>query len=305
MDEGAHMSPRLGHSKHNIRPTHASTTDATARTGRANEAAPLGLSHGHNTPYLLRIALGAQWTSLERHAVKAKDAPKLGKRGSIRTFSKKSQSRLRQTLAQVQREPKATLPLFVTMTYHQPPVDGGARIYSDMEALWKRLRRRHQDASAIWKLELQRRGVPHFHLIVFGVGYLSRHWLAYSWQQIVDPNDYDLYRAGTQVQRARSWGHVSAYLEKYIAKKDKVCLLHPLGRYWGVLSRESLRTCVVARPITRAEYLYLRRVYSRYLSTKIGRRPNLYGEAGLWVKLPFPDLTRLFALTLTSGAPTV
>jgi hypothetical protein len=51
------------------------------------------------------------------------------------------------------------------------------------------LRREFSGCSAIWKLEPQKRGAPHFHLLVWGIAFLHYQRLARRWFEIVGSND--------------------------------------------------------------------------------------------------------------------
>jgi hypothetical protein len=59
---------------------------------------------------------------------------------------------------------------------------------------------------AIWKLELQDRGAPHFHLLIFGLRYLPAALLARRWYEIVGSGDVNHLSAGTSVLGAFASG---------------------------------------------------------------------------------------------------
>jgi len=116
--------------------------------------------------------------------------------------------------------------------------------------------------AAIWKLEFQRRGAPHYHILMMippgraragiGAGLPFRAWLSYVWSLIVGhPDDEERARhrrAGTNVDlaeglRARDPKRVAAYFTKHGAASAKeyqhivpVAWWGPgdgPGRFWG------------------------------------------------------------------------
>src|SRR6185503_11803793 len=93
--------------------------------------------------------------------------------------------------------------LFVTLTYpKQFPSDPGS-YRSHLASFFKRLKRAFPTFSAIWKLEFQKRGAPHYHVLIFGVPFLAKEWLSRCWYAIARSGDERHFRAGTQVQRVK------------------------------------------------------------------------------------------------------
>jgi hypothetical protein len=190
------------------------------------------------------------------------------KRGKVCGLSAGSRRRLQRRLASINRD-VAGLPLFVTLTYPGEWSDDGRVWKRDLKAWWKRLRRRWPGASAVWRLEFQRRGAPHYHLLLFGVPSLPVKWLARSWYEVVGSGDERHLLAGTQVQRVKSWRGVAAYASKYMAKVGGgPAVALDVGRVWGVLGGEHLPVLVVDVLTTFGEFFKLRRVLRRYLARR-------------------------------------
>lgn len=197
-----------------------------------------GLSLGHSSPYgHADFYLGGQSITVVRPKRFKQGAYGGGKRGEVKTFSNKSRRRLFQKMGRLQ---KRALPLFVTLTY---PMDFPSARASkrDLDALWKRVIRRFPHSAAIWKLEPQKRGAPHFHLLIWGIEYAHLVlWIKNAWYEVVNSGDEKHLRAGTRVEVIRSWRGALSYASKYIGKvdPDRGDWDQP-GRFWGVLGRDN------------------------------------------------------------------
>jgi hypothetical protein len=159
-------------------------------------------------------------------------------RGKIKGFSKASRRRLMRKLAVLD---KNKLPQFMTLTY--------PKIYPLQSEVWKyqldkfikRMKYRFPDFCAIWKLEFQKRGAPHFHLLVWGLPPANHIYNLVSklWFDVVGSGDEKHLKAGTQIQKIRSWKGVMAYASKYMGKEIDGADLE-VGRFWGVVNADLL-----------------------------------------------------------------
>lgn len=162
----------------------------------------------------------------------------LSERGAIQAFSYSSRSRLMRKIAQIK---KHHLPLFVTLTYHNDFPTEFTEYKRHLDVFFKRLRRAFPKFGAIWKLEFQKRGAAHYHILLFGVDY-ARAWdrIPEMWNDIVAPDDMEhlLFHLGELpesvpcVQEIQSWRGVRAYASKYLCKLDTTT--DNTGRFWGV-----------------------------------------------------------------------
>jgi len=164
--------------------------------------------------------------------------------------------------------------LAVTLTY--------PGIYAAEAETWKRhldnfsheFRRRFPGSWFFWKLEPQRRGAPHFHLIgSVGGGRLNifflRQFIAETWFRIVGSGDERHLNAGTQADYINdSFGKVRAYVCKYVGKRSGSDLPQwaTPGRFWGIIGRKNLPTatcCQVLLP--RDAFFKLRRLVRKWM----------------------------------------
>jgi hypothetical protein len=164
--------------------------------------------------------------------------------------------------------------LFVTLTYpRQFPSDPG--IYTrDLDTFSKRLRRTFPHSSALWKLEFQQRGAPHYHLLVMGVPFLARAWLSRAWFAVVNSGDDKHLRAGTQVQRCHSARKACAYAAKYVAKVSDCVPVWHTGRFWGAIGRRSLPAHRQQWRMDRRGHARLSRVIRHLVSSRSKRTPT-------------------------------
>lgn len=182
-----------------------------------------------------------------------------GRRGKVAAFSAASRLRLMQKMATI-KPVRNFHALFITLTYGQDyPSPTLAKRHLDN--FLKRLRRRWLYVSGFWRLEFQKRGAPHFHLVLFGVPFMHKSDIAKWWgatigRQFWDTSADEIREPFTRIEAIRSHRQCAYYVSKYVAKHgeggfncnayltadDK--FIHPqtgevsdsIGRYWGVIN---------------------------------------------------------------------
>jgi hypothetical protein len=218
-----------------------------------------------------------------------------GKRSSIKGFSNSSRRRLLETIATVKKD--AQLPLFVTLTYPSkfPTVERAKR---DLKVFIQRFNRKFPSAGAIWKLEPQERGAPHYHLLVWGCKKIQLlSFVVNNWYEIAGDGDKNHYLfhlgalKGSQpcVSEVRSWRGVWAYAAKYLGKTFEVADWGKLwtGRFWGVISRENIP--VGNKRILQVDYkkvITIMRYQRRFMNMRKSRDYNslkTFCDADQWV----------------------
>lgn len=187
----------------------------------------------------------------DRPRPKKKKSCRGGKRDKIKGFSRSSRRRLMRELAKVLR---SCLPLFLTLTYPSEYPSEYRVWKAQLRAFYKRIRRRWPRAAWFWRLEFQKRGAPHFHLLMWGVPYHEelKAWVSNAWYEVVASGDIKHLRAGTNVQKVRSWKHMMAYASKVVGKvligevgKDGQAPDIEVGRWWGVEGAEDIPWAVL------------------------------------------------------------
>lgn len=161
-----------------------------------------------------------------------------GIRGEIKGgFSRQSRQRLFKLLNSI-REDAYRKALFVTLTYKRTHVEP-EEAKRNLRAFVASLRRRNANCSGIWKLEFQKRGSPHYHVIIFA-RWLDHRWVAETWNRIAEHGDPDHLAAGTQVVAVKASKSTVAYVGKYMAKLEDGQPSDAWGRFWGVFGRKAL-----------------------------------------------------------------
>lgn len=128
---------------------------------------------------------------------------------------------------------------FVTLTYHEKWTD----IKRDLDKFKKRIRRRHPGIMDIWRLEAQRRGAPHFHVLLFFPPDKTKLMegekvnIAKCWHEIVDPGNIHHAKHGVDVKVFKDgFEGAEIYCQKYCAKlRDGTAIEVSgyTGNYWG------------------------------------------------------------------------
>jgi len=193
-------------------------------------------------------------------------------RGPINSWSWKSRSTMPRHFATLDYSPwielqdKGWTVVMVTLTYPgewRDLVPGSSVAVRHLRAFRERLSRSlGQPPLAIWKREFQRRGAPHYHLLLplpMTVGTESIHeWLSRSWYEIVGSGDQRHLAAGTGVDWAEGLRmvdpvRVSRYFSGHAvpggqSKKEYQNVAPDMwresgdvGRFWGYWGLRSVR----------------------------------------------------------------
>jgi len=195
----------------------------------------------------VRAFIEAQGSLLVMRVVGAKKRPPVSqsKRGVIRAFSYKSRLRLLRFMARLKMV--GVRASFITLTFKGYPSNAEAK--RCLHAFLSHLRRTFPQASACWRLEYQKRGAIHYHLLCFNLPYWDWKELHQTWSQITGETS-----SRVDIRLVRSRRGVMSYVSKYIAKVEKrirktflvfVPYLHrqrkwKKGRFWGYHNKKAL-----------------------------------------------------------------
>lgn len=175
--------------------------------------------------------------------------PTGGRRGAIRGLSYGSRRRLIKSLMHV--DFASAHAVFATLTYHNGFTRDFYQWSEHLHTFTVLLQRKWASycPSGHWRKEFQKRGAPHFHLVLYfrqpvPVQQL-RAWIASTWNAVAEPGDDVALRVGTSCDLVRldekgGVGKLMRYLVKYVGKDDQSRLIDletgevlQTGRMWG------------------------------------------------------------------------
>jgi len=252
---------------------------SVAKTWREDLAARrVGFIQSHISPRVPKIQIFA---SMVKVSMPANIQQGGGVRGSITGFSPASRKRMIEYLAKMRNFKK---PLFVTLTYPSVWNSDPQRWKSDLDAFFKRLNRIAPQCYGLWRIEPQKRGAPHYHILLTNhVGTVSRFikWVALAWYQIVASGDEKHLKAGTRVEKLFNRQHAMKYVSKYVAKTadgerqfttPDGTVVQAVGKHWGVFNRAAADVAQSAEySLSPLELVELRRLMSRWLKSRGSR----------------------------------
>jgi hypothetical protein len=120
-------------------------------------------------------------------------APRNVGRGAVTRFSHKSRLRLMETANRIDPEKvfvEGRAPKFITLTYKRNMREFDAA-KTHLDNFIKRMQRKDKESSCIWRMELQRRGAIHFHLVVFGMSFWRKEDMQASWGEIIGESSFN------------------------------------------------------------------------------------------------------------------
>ncbi len=193
------------------------------------------------------------------------------RRDCVKNFSDKSRLRIKKLFARVRISSYKEI-VFLTLTWHYAYKSLGGDYYSKLNLFLQYLRDNIPDIDYVWRLEFQKRGAPHFHLIVLfkkkqgkkGVARFTKI-CTQAWHRIADPDSVRHKDYGCLVAIAENYKQAFAYVSKYCAKESEVHEEEYTGRRWG-RSRTLDLSPVFELNVPYAFYKFARQVIYRMFS---------------------------------------
>ena len=190
------------------------------------------------------------------------------------------------------------LGVLVTLTYPGVFPSDGRVVKRHLNSFVQWLKRR--GIGGLWVLEFQRRGAPHYHILVNGE--LDRHAVAFEWFTLVGSRDLRHLAAGTRVEGLRSENAAAAYVAKYVSKQEQKAVpngFEGVGRMWGTFGVTLERTVVVGERADLVPIIRHVRRADRARRRSVGQARRRYrGVAGFGARdvaavvRPFVDAAR-------------
>lgn len=168
-----------------------------------------------------------------------------GVRGKVTGFSKKSRHRMLIFMSRMRT--KGARATFITLTFSGHPSHKQAQ--AALKRFLMRIRRHYEDVSGVWRLEKQKRGAIHFHLLLFGLPFIPQKKIQRTWELCTREE-----RSICDIRLCKGQRRILSYISKYISKPTEAEDLTSLedvpyqhaprddisGRVWGWLNKKSL-----------------------------------------------------------------
>ena len=189
-----------------------------------------------------------------------------GTRSEIRGLSKGSRRRLVFLINQI---PSIEEAFFVTLTMREASEDF-KQWKSWLNRVTVALKKSFPQISGLWRLEFQKRGTPHFHLLLFpktnGDLQHLRSKITKYWTNAVGKNNVDSAR-GISVERIRDMKKSGFYLAIYQAKDEQDRKDIPTGRLWGFINKKEFPIAKYSGSEVQdlQELIWYKRIYRRYI----------------------------------------
>jgi len=210
------------------------------------------------------VKLGVSWTPWALRVMKrlpGRRGPG-GRRGRIRGFSAASRRRLRALMASLDYSGLGKSIFWVTLTAR--PSDN-ERFFDFFKRL-KRLFIKYWPLSGmIWRLEQQKRGVVHFHLLLFAATSATADWVVRQWLKYWAG---DAERVAQKVKVVRSLAGIAAYISDMGKVDQEYCGVG--HRHWGRVGKLPFYVPVTFYSVD--AYFQIRRLLRRLAVARFRRR---------------------------------
>lgn len=221
---------------------------------------------------------GVMEVKLNHEIDKNKDLPKkeTKKRGNA-TFSRKSRRKLFNYILKLENRAGFQ---FVTLTYPTHYEENYETWKKHLHQLYSSLRYHYPEMGFLWKLEFQKRGAPHFHLLMFVPTTPPktefRELIRSSWYRIVGQKSKSFRYYGTDVKEVKDIKSSGFYLAMYQCKDQYTRTDIKTGRMWGIYGRSKMPMSEQGtEQLTETNYKLLKRICRKW----VAKQPNSRGYA--------------------------
>lgn len=158
-----------------------------------------------------------------------------GKRNEIKVFSSESRYRLIRMMHTLEFD-RVT---FATLTYPADFPTEAKKYKAHLKEYRRRFERLYGPLRAVWRLEFQKRGAPHYHLMYLNAPFIAVTDWCGMWSDVIKTKDENHRKIGVDVKLVASGGEnrlVMSYLAKYVGKVDNATSnsrTEKPGRWWG------------------------------------------------------------------------
>jgi len=208
----------------------------------------------------------------ERHSTPPERTP-----GDIKDFSQGARSRAFKWLLTLNTSDLSEA-IFITLTYHNEDTFEVGKCKEHLQKFFRQLKNHFPEIVYIWRLELQKRGQPHFHIILWSkhthvklYSEAVRLQLTKDWLECKSCKCKFCELYSVNVKSVTNRRHAIAYLSKYCAKVTDSMHESNLGKFWGT-SFDAPRKPISEIYLTKCQHDKLKALLKKYL---LDRKINL------------------------------
>lgn len=180
-----------------------------------------------------------------------------GKRSEIEGFTDESRKRLIEFMHTLKFDGMT----MVTLTYPEDYPEDWKIYKKHLRAYRSHLDRTYGKLRIVWRLEYQKRGAPHFHLLVLDPPFIPASEESKKWAKITRSGDLNHAKIGVDVSPVTEWGDrglAAFYVAKYAGKSTGLVEEKDhgkTGRHWGYWNIEKESPSSFTLALGDAEYL--------------------------------------------------
>lgn len=180
-----------------------------------------------------------------------------GARGEVTVFSGESRYRLFCLLHSLEFKTVT----FATLTYPREFPEDPKVFKNHLREYHRRMVRKYGKIKTVWRLEFQKRGAPHYHLMMLDAPYIPISDWCNLWSDVIGTQDVNHRKLGVDVKlvtKTSQGALVASYMGKYVGKLDQTKEVkngQGVGRYWGKWDIQKINPIEVKISSGAAEYL--------------------------------------------------
>ena len=185
---------------------------------------------------LPHICMAEVYPNMVKVTTSGFDAPMGGgARGEITGFSSDSRKRMLEMINMLEFRRV----IFVTLTYPAVFPEDGKQVKEHLRRFRARVEKKYGKLRIVWRMEYQKRGAPHFHLIILDGPFICRWWLSKAWVMSNDTKSWKNFLFGSNIKGIAQKGDsqkVINYVCKYAGKVEEHVRSDEnewCGRFWG------------------------------------------------------------------------
>ena len=230
------------------------------------------------------------------------------KKNDITSFSINSRRRLKRKLSMVHLGSYSRT-FFVTYTFHNVYPKSSDELKRHFRNFLKSVKRVNPSVAWIWRLEWQKRGAPHFHMVYFIPKHSTLKEIKHFekeqrrlWHRTLEDFDFWTWRYSVDVKSLDSKKKLYAYISKYVSKvenEDDAAIGH---QHWGSSANLILKS-EGAFHLSQEFFLFFRKQLWKKISVFLQEDSEFYkvffGSGYLTVEFDSSEFLSFLYLTLS------